>query len=340
MGMPRQRTRPETALIVQPLDQQLAQPLLELRPNPFAEMYLKSLKSDASYPAQASALDAVAQLMTASVVDRSIFPWTSLTAAHLRALVPALLRENYGPRTVNRMLSAVKGVLRAAWEAHAIDSDQYQRAMAIEGESTKDLEPAGRWVPRDEVVALLDAASSQEGLVGLRDQALVVVLYGAGLRRQEASSLDAPNYQEQDGQVRVIRGKRRKFRTTYLHADLRPWLKPWRDYQLSRSLVPMFTRWHRTTPGTARLSPMGVDTVLAKVCKLAMIPPVTPHDLRRSFASELLEAGADLLMVQDLMGHANVSTTKIYDRRGEAGKQAAIAKFPSIPYRGRSVAAR
>ena len=310
----------------------------DLQPNPFAEMYISSLRSEDSKPAQRSALDACARIISGlpeGVVDRKNFPWVELKAAHLRTLVPTLSREDYGPRTVNRMLAAVKGVLRAAWEIEAISTDQYQRAIAIKGMSTKDLEPAGRSVPRDEVLALLKAATGQDGPVGLRDQALVIVLYGAGLRRQEAEALDTANYQPDDGQVRVLKGKRGKFRTTYLHEELRPWIRSWLNFQLQRESVPMFTRWHRNVPGTKRLSSDGIDLVLDKLCTSAQIPPVTPHDLRRSFATELLANGADILMVQELMGHENVSTTKIYDRRAEVGKRAAIQKFPALPFRGR-----
>ncbi len=308
---------------------------LPLFPNPFAQAYITQL-SPRGRPAQQSALDAVARILTAGAATRDNLPWQLLTAAHVRSLKAALL-DDYAPRTVNRTLAAVKGVLRAAWEADAMPHERYMKAINVKGESTQNLLPAGRWVPRPEVEALLKAARAehdQKGDVGHRDMALIVVLYGAGLRRQEACSLDTLNYDDTNGQVTVERGKRGKYRTTYLVEGLRDWIRPWWKHQRELGCEALFTRGRRGGVGRTRMTESGVDLVLERLCKAAGIRDVTPHDLRRSFASELLDAGADILMVQELMGHANVSTTKIYDKRAERGKQAAISRFPTIKYDG------
>lgn len=305
----------------------------ELRANPYAEMYLSGLPSKDSRPAQRSALAAIARMMTgldASVCDIHNFPWTAITIVHLRTL-KAIIGETYQPRSLNRMLAAVKGVLRVCWEAKAMDTDQYMRAISIRGMSTKDLEPAGRAISKHEVQQLFRAAA-KAGARGLQYQALLVVLYVGGLRRQEASALDVVNVDPMTGQITVRRGKRKKFRETYVAAGYRPWIAPWLALQRERGGGPMFVRWDRKTdsPSTRRLSRVGVDDVLREITTLAGVADVTPHDLRRSMATDLLEAGADLLMVQQLLGHADVKTTSIYDRRGEAGKKSAAEKLPVV----------
>jgi integrase/recombinase XerD len=327
----------DDSLIVLPAGTELA-PAFTLAPNPFAEMYLSALPSINSRPAQRSALNAIARMMASGApgVDRGNFPWSAVTILHMRTLRSRLLEHGYEPRTINRMLAAIKGVLRVCWEADVITTDQYQRAIAIKGERTSGLEPAGRAVPAHEIKALFLAAAAQGGALGERDPALLAVLYAGGIRRQEASALDVVDYQYELGALTVRKGKGRKYRVTYIPEAYRPWLVGWLEFLErwgQRSAGPMFPRWHRGKRELSidrGLSPIGVDETLTELVDLAGIDPVTPHDLRRSFASDLLAAGADLLMVQQLLGHANVATTSIYDRRGEIGKQGAAAMLPVV----------
>jgi integrase/recombinase XerD len=313
-------------------------PALALAPSPFAEMYISSLPSLDSRPAQRSGLDAIARIMTglpAEVVGRANFPWPVLTILHMRTLRARLLEADYGARTINRMISAVKGVLRVCWEAGVMSTDQYTRAVSIKGERTSGLEPAGRAVPGHEIKQLFVAAAGRPVPLGERDPALLTVLYAGGVRRQEAASLNIGDYQYELGALTIRRGKGRKHRVTYIHEGYRPWITGWLEFleRWGHTEGAMFPRWHRgrdVLMADKGLSPVGVDDVLAELVDLAQIDPLTPHDLRRSFASDLLAAGADLLMVQQLMGHADVKTTSIYDRRGEIGKQSAAAKLPVV----------
>jgi site-specific recombinase XerD len=293
-----------------------------------AAVYLASLAKD-SRPAMKSGLKVVAKMVNK---DANIFtlPWHELRFKHTQA-IRALLFEQYGPRTVNRMISSVRGVLKTAWKLEQMSTDDYTRAIDIRHVATHGLPPAGRWVPTDEVEKLFRAAASMPAPMSYRNQALLVVLYAGGLRRQEASAANTADYADRTGELSVI-GKRKKHRLTYIHEEYRPWMKPWLELHRPRKLEPLFVRFdkHTHAPTDIRLAREGVDSVLGEIAELAGVESVTPHDLRRSFATELLENGADLLMVQQLMGHADVKTTSIYDKRGEKGKKRAIEKMPIV----------
>lgn len=313
------------ALVHQPRGAELtiARPASE---HPVA-VYLAQLTSEDSVPAMKSALGKIASMVNEGSTAETL-SWHELRFQHTQAIRAELVRS-YGPRTVNRMLSALRGVMKAAWQLGQIETDDYQRAMDFKGLKTTGLPPAGRVVSIEEVRTVLVAAVKQEEPKSWRDQALLVTMFAGGLRRQEASALDAEHFDVSTGEVTVRRGKGGKFRTTYLAEGYREWVEPWARFQRERGCEPMFVRWNKNKgPTTRRLSNAGIDYVLGELVDLAEIDDLTPHDLRRTFATDLLENGADILMVQKLMGHADVKTTAIYDRRGETSKQAAAEKMP------------
>lgn len=297
---------------------------INLTEHPVA-VYLAQIGKD-SRPAMKSALSKIAELIDRRATLWSL-PWHELRIQHTKALRAALI-SNYSERTVNRMLSALRGVLKVAWQLEQIETEAYRRALDFEGVKTSDLAPAGRSVPMEEVRLILHAAAGQDSPRSWRDQALFIVMFAGSLRRQETSALDTTGYDPTTGLIKIFRGKRGKFRETYLAKGYRSWLLPWFEFQKNRGCVPMFVRWdHSKGPTMKRLGRVGVDHVLGELVALSGVPELTPHDLRRSFATNLLEDGADILIVQKLMGHADVKTTAIYDRRGEKGKREAVEKL-------------
>ncbi len=169
---------------------------------------------------------------------------------------------------------------------------------------------------------------------GARDAALLALLYGSGLRRAEAASLDVGDYDPESGAVTVRAGKGRKDRMCYSATGQKQLMELWLRLRAEGGapassgtiFLPILKGGH------LRVRRLDSRTVFDVVCARAReggLPRTTPHDFRRSMISDLLEV-VDISTVQRLAGHANISTTVRYDRRGEATKKRA-AEMLHIP---------
>lgn len=303
----------------QPLDQ-----------NP-AAVYLASLESATGRRTQKQALDAIAGLLTGGVADCLSFPWQSLRYQHTAA-IRAQLVTRYRPATVNKFLSALRGVLRESWRLGLITAEDYQRAADLQSVKGETL-PAGRELQPGEITALLASCESDLTPAGARDAAIIALMYAAGLRRDEVVRLDRESYDLETGRL-VILGKRNKQRTVYLTNGAADAMADWLDLRGSDS-GPLF--WPINKAGklaNRRMTNQAIYNLLAKRAELAGVRKFSPHDLRRTFVSDLLDAGADIATVAKMAGHSSVTTTARYDRRGEQAKQKA-AGLLHVPYRRR-----
>ena len=225
------------------------------------------------------------------------------------------LRDRYAPATVNLTLCAVRRTLRAAWLDGAMLESDYRRAVEV-ANVTGSRQPSGRALGHGELAALFRACSDDRSPAGGRDAAALALMFGAGLRRAEAAALDLADYDSDNGTLRVI-GKRDRERTAYVvkggRAALDYWLK-FRGDDPGPLLVPV------SKSGTITLRRMTTQALLLRLrlrCQQAGVQRCSPHDLRRSFVSGLLDRWVDLGTVQDLAGHADPKTTRLYDRRGD-----------------------
>jgi site-specific recombinase XerD len=160
-------------------------------------------------------------------------------------------------------------------------------------------------------------------------------MYGTGIRRASVVKLDVADYDRETGTLRVRNAKRNKEYLAYMAQDgarraLADWLAVRGDEP-----GPLFWPINKVGNMTNRqLSTQAIYNVLLKRAREAGIDRFSPHDLRRTLAGDLLDAGADIVTVQKLLGHANVDTTARYDRRPEETKRKA-ASLIHVPYRGR-----
>jgi site-specific recombinase XerD len=273
------------------------------------------------------ALDVMASLLTSGRLDAEALPWHQLRYPHTQAL-RAALAERYSPATANRHLAALRGVLREAWRLGLMSAEDLQRAMdlpAVRGVRV----PRGRALSRGELRALFE--SCRKGSPGdVRDAALMGVLYGAGLRRAEVVALSVSDYDPETGAL-LVKGKGNKERTSYIDDGAADAMAAW---LLTRGNEegPLFCPITQT--GHVVISPMtdqAVYAILRSRAVKAKVRRFSPHDLRRSCVSDLLDAGVDISVVQQFVGHANVTTTVRYDRRGEQAKKRA-AKSLHVPF--------
>ncbi len=243
-----------------------------------------------------------------------------------------MLAAELAPATANRHLSALRGVLKECWRLGYVNAETYQRTADLEAVRGSRL-PKGRALQPGEVNALFAACDRSDRPCAIRDAAIYAALYGLGLRREEAVTLDLASYDKETGAVKV-RGKGNKERLGYLHGGGKDALDEWLAVRGEED-GPLFLPINKGGKlGRRRLSPEGIRYIADRGRRAATVAPFSPHDLRRTFIGDLLDAGADLSTVQQLAGHAQVSTTARYDRRGEAAKKRA-AGLLHVPHRRR-----
>jgi integrase len=256
-------------------------------------------------------------------------PWASLRYQHTAA-IRARLQDRYAPATANKLLAALRRVLREARRLGQISADDHDTATDL-GTIRAQRLPRGRLVTDGEIAALLKVCADDPTPAGARDAAILALLRGAGLRRAEAADLDLADYDPESGALTVRSGKGDKDRMVYAPAGARAALRDWIAAR-GEEPGPLFYRVVKGgSPVARRLAGQAMAVVCASRAKAAGVAPFTPHDLRRSFISGLLDAGADMAVVQRLAGHEDPATTSRYDRRGEAAKQRA-SDLVHVPY--------
>lgn len=268
-------------------------------------------------------LDRQTRLMTAGHVQSCFdFPWHLLRYEHTTAL-KTRLSELYKPSTVNTNISALKGVLRACWRVGYMAIEDYHRATDIK-KIRVDTLPAGREATKQELKQLFDAVAADRSSIGLRDHAVLGLLYGCGMRRGEICALALADYNAADGSLKVT-GKGQKERLVYPPSWAVAALAEWVALR-GKKPGPLFChvdRWQRTFVDHGFLTPETIHNLWRKRVKAAGLSDLTCHDMRRSYISKMLDKGVDIATVAKLAGHSNVQTTAKYDRRPEERKKAA-----------------
>lgn len=242
----------------------------------------------------------------------------------LRSWLAELAQAGYAPATVNRHLSAVRSIYR--WLiGREVTSEDAAAAVA----SPKLSRRLPKTMTDADVRVLL--ASCEAGEAGIRDAAMLELLYATGARISEVSRLDVGDVDFAQAQVRLF-GKGSKERVVPIYARA---LRALSDYLRTArpALVAKGEGGVDALFVSARGRRMSADALRRRFERLVgeagLDPSLTPHAMRHTFATELLEGGADLRSVQELLGHESLSTTQIYTHlTTERLKEAALLAHP------------
>lgn len=245
------------------------------------------------------------ELPAASATDEQVFVGATpeLVAGfvlHLRE------RRNHSAATVARKVAAVKSLFQFLHARHMLPTNPAAQLGAPEVKK-----PLPRAIPADDVVSLLEQAAHRRTPEGLRDQAMLRLLYATGMRVSELVSLDVADVDLASQRITCTgRGARRRELPVEGQAAiaLGVYMSVSRGTLARRPIEALFLN-HRG----ARLTRQGFWLIMKALAREAGISAdVTPHTLRHSFAAHRLEEGVELRRLRDLLGHANLSTTQIY----------------------------
>lgn len=292
--------------------------LAEARVNP-GFSYLMGLGSRRSRVTMRSHLLYIAKL--SGGFDIKGCPWHLLRREHVRSIVELCLEMGKAPATINTALSAMKGVAREAWVMRLMDSESYQQIRDIKSVRGSRL-PKGIHLDHTMIRAICSACETSGTTKGQRDTALLHLLAGTGLRRSESVSIDLEVIDRRRQAIKII-GKGNKERLVFLPNEVFARVMDWVE-RLGRDAGPLFPRVRRHgVICEARMTDQAVYYIIKERALEAGIE-AAPHDFRRTFATNLLDQGVDVLTVQYALGHTNLATTERYDRSAERRLERAV----------------
>jgi site-specific recombinase XerD len=290
-----------------------------------ALVYLASLPSEKSCRVMAHSLTTIARLVTrhqdATLQDVT---WESFRYPYVKAPQNRLI-EQYSPASVNRIMAALRGVLKECCRLGLMRYEDYSQATDFKPVKDERL-PAGRDLSYREIKALIETCTTDPRRAkGARDAAMIAILYTCGLRRSELARLTIGDFDAESGRL-LVHGKGRKERRVYVKNRARYLLDQWLSWRGSEpgALFLPLTKQGKVMHRGAITDQTVFDMLKARGAE-AGIETFSPHDFRRTLAGDLLDHGVDLATVAEILGYADVNTTRRYDRRGERAKQAAQA---------------
>jgi len=255
----------------------------------------------------------------AAAADRRV---ESLDRRALEQVVRQLMGEGRSPRSVARAVACFRGFYR-----FLVVAGHRQDNPAVDVRAPKAWQTLPKFLTTDEVDRLLESPDTSQPR-GVRDRALLELFYATGLRVSEMVNLRPQDLNLESGYLTCF-GKGRKQRLVPVGDEASAWLQRYlergRPVLLKKRASP---KLFVNARGGAGITRVGFWKILKKYGRDAGLPPtLSPHVLRHSFATHLLERGADLRAIQMMLGHSDLSTTQIYTHILDARLRAVYDKF-------------
>lgn len=239
-------------------------------------------------------------------LDQELGDYTlpAISFLHIREFVSHLMDKGFSPRSVNRKISSLKSFFKYLLKNGEIEVNPTQK---IQGPKMPKRLPV--FIDENQLNTIFTTQNFAEGFEGMRDKLLIDVLYQTGIRRAELLGLKESDVDLYNLHLKVL-GKRNKERIIpfdiSLKRNLQEYLSVKKEQQLSNS--HLFVTLNDTPISQSQISKI-VKTVLSQV---TTSKKKSPHILRHSFATHLLDNGADINAVKELLGHSSLSATQIY----------------------------
>ncbi len=212
----------------------------------------------------------------------------------------------YADKSITRMVSSLKGFFRFMESEGLVKSNPAE--ILVTPRSVKQLPEVLSVQEIDMILSKIDSDTD----AGMRDRALLETMYASGLRVSEVMNLDAVNLYLNEGFLRIT-GKGSKERIVPIGSSAIKYLRMYIDGARERIMKNKSGSTVFLNLRGGKLSRMGIWNIFKKYCVAAKIEKnIHPHSLRHSFATHMLEGGADILIVKELLGHSDISTTQIY----------------------------
>jgi len=249
-----------------------------------------------------------------------------------RRYISSLTRDHRAPASVNRALSVLRGYYGFLIKQDKADSNPFISIPSLKNSGTLP-----EILFESEIERLLDDRAGGDDFFAVRDRLILELLYSTGCRVSELVGIDITDVSVRSGSV-LVRGKGSKERLVFLGEKAKSSLGEYLPYRNARirSAGTSASRALIVNNRGNRITRRSVGEIVRKCSKALNVPKnISPHTFRHSFATHLLDHGADLRAVQEMLGHANLSTTQIYTHLGfDRLKAAYVSAHPHAARRG------